>query len=162
MKFFLSYISYILEFREKTGARTDDYSEPPHPEVNRADVDISRHPTSPPSSPGEEAGRQRESDYSSDSSTETESEDFDEDLPDDFDLSRWRAVQPCTDGPPHCCEKYYYDTVTEEEERQLVKWEELCLDQIPAGERLRPDIEEDKTGKYPFSVVCSLLREIRS
>ena len=78
MKFFLSYISYILEFREKTGARTDDYSEPPHPEVTRADVDISRHPTSPLSSPREEAGRPEDSkpNHSSDSSSESESGDI--------------------------------------------------------------------------------------
>ena len=36
------------EFREKT--QNDDYSEPPHPEVSRADNDISRPPSSPLSS----------------------------------------------------------------------------------------------------------------
>ena len=85
------------EFREETGARTDDndYSEPPHPEVTREDDDVSRPPSSPPSSPGEEAGRQEddESDPSLDSSLVLESEDSSEDLP---DLQRLNAVQICT------------------------------------------------------------------
>ena len=66
------------EFREESVAWTNDYSEPPHPEVTRADVDISRHPTSPLSSPREEAGRPEDSksNHSSDSSKLNSSENF--------------------------------------------------------------------------------------
>ena len=155
------------EFREETGARTDDndYSEPPHPEVTREDDDVSRPPSSPPSSPGEEMGRQgdNESDNSPDSSVDTSedsSEDLEEDLPDGFDLPRLRALQPCTAGPPHSCAEYC--TITDEEERQIDMWEKHCRDQLPAGELMRPDIELEENGTYPLSFGCSLLREIRS
>ena len=149
-------------FREENGTQSDGYSEPPHPEVIRAEDDISHPPSSSPPSLGEEPGRPGESDSCSDSSTESRSEDLEEDLPDGFDLPRFRAVQPCNDGPPHSC-KEYCNTYTQEEIRQIVMWEEHCSGQLPAGEQSRPDIEDDKSGKVlPTSLACSLLREIRT
>ena len=130
------------EFREETGARTDDndYSEPPHPEVTRAEDD--------------------ESDSSPDS------QDSREDLQDGtkcfvldvLDLQRLRAVQLCTLGPPHGCEEYWH-THTDEEYNVILRW----ADQ--AGKSGRLDIECDENGHYSrhgrLSFSCSLLREIR-
>ena len=179
------------EFREETGARTDDYSESPHPEVTRAEVDISRHPTSPLSSPREETGRPEDSkpNHSSDSSSESESGDIScppgspppslgeetgrqeddeydsspdsrdssEDPLDGLDLQRFRAVKLCTLGPPHSCEEYWSSS-TEEEYNLMSRWEDQLNNQLPAGEKLRPDLED---GPYPTSFNCSLLNEIR-
>ena len=152
------------EFREDIGIQNDDYAEPPHPEVSRADEDISRHPTSPPPSLGEEAGGQE--DDESDSSPD--SGDSSEDLLDGtkyfvldvLDLQRFRAVQLCTLGPPHSCEEYWY-THTEEENNIMDRWEDQCRSQLQAGERRRPDIKCDENGYYPFSFCCSMLSEIR-
>ena len=151
------------EFRAEIGTRTDDYSESPHPAVNRADDDISRPPSSPLSSPREETGRQGDNEtyYSSDSSSESESGDFSEDLPDGLDLQRWRAIQLCTlcRCCVHSCWKYW-NTYTEKEHKLLLRWEERCMNQLQAGEKIRPDAEDDN-GHYPSAFLCSLLREIR-
>ena len=157
------------EFREVTGTQTEEYSEPPHPEVSRVDDDISRPPSPAPSSPGEEPGRQK--DDESDSSPDL-SQDSWEDLPDSssesdsedllgLDLERYQALQPCSAGPPHCCKEYFWDTCTFEESELIVKWAHHCRAQLQAGEQLRPDIERDENGKFIFPFHCSLLKELR-
>ena len=150
------------EFREVTGTQTEEYSEPPHPEVSRADDDISCPPSPAPSSPGEEPGRQEDDEPdSSQDLSEDSSEDCSDDLLDELDLQRWRAIQLCTLGPPHSCEEYW-DTITDEEFNLYILWWDQSMDQLPAGERSRrPDIEKDENKQYPSSFNCPLLREIR-
>ena len=148
------------EFREVNGSQNDDYSEPPHPEVSRVDDDIFCPPSPAPSSPGEEPGRQEDdvSDSSPDLSEDSSEES--EDLLDGLDLPRLRAVQPCTTGPL-CCDEYL-STLTQEEWRQLERWEDHCQDQLMAGEELRPDLEREEDGIYPLSLTCSMLKTIRN
>ena len=103
-------------------------------EVNKVNEDTIKtkiSPSSPPSSPREEPVKNI--------------------------VERYRAVQLCTAGPPHCCRA----PATEEERKQLSEWEEKCWDQLSVGETLRSDIKRDENGKYPLSFMCSLLSEYR-
>ena len=164
------------EFREETGARTDDndYSEPPHPEVTREDDDVSRPPSSPPSSPGEEPGR-RDSSWESvgswavlrKRSWESACEDLSEDeadgetvsltdLPDSWDLQRFQAVQRCTAEPPHNCEEFW-NTRTVLENQLLKRWYEQSRDQLKKGEVLLLDT---KCREDQYSFLCSLLSTV--
>ena len=113
-------------------------------------VDIS----SPPPSLGKKAGRQEDDESDS-------CEDSSEDLPEGLDLQRYRGLQLCTLGAQHSCEDYW-NTNTEEELGLLWRWGRQCKNQLQAGERRRPDIELDEDGDYPFSFLCSLLREVKN
>ena len=65
------------------------------------------------------------------SSLSSPSEETDGERQVNTELVRWRAVRPCTQGPPHSCDDCF-KTMTKEEFEIIRKWEKLSIEQAAA------------------------------